>query len=520
MVHISESRCAVPAGLSLLLEGVSDRLISTVSYVFTISWSLNYENLTEYCARFTGAATAMVSPTLLDGQLLQALRNDAAYLFLSSLLIAFGTLAAALCLVLRRFNRLLLWLALFTFLDGVRLCLSTTTTALILGPSSTFSKLLAILSYFVPIPAFFFFQASGFLSRRFIQFSYGMIALLISLAVGTLFFGPLHIFYLVDAVAMSATLIALLLYFLRRSDAAAIRFGLLMYATLVLCAYIGGLFGRTLRLEPVGFLILLASLGYVTAKTTFRRQEQLIEIESELEIARRIQLSLLPQDFPTSTDFQVAARYCPMTSVAGDFYEFLVAETHKVGLLIADVSGHGVPAALIASMVKLAATSKRSYADDPSRLLAEMNSVLCGNTQTQFVTAAYVYLDAERGELRYSAAAHPPMLLLRDGEVIALEQNGLMLAMFSFAQYATMVHALRPGDRLLLYTDGIVEAFNAEEEEFGYARLGELMKESLTLSPSETADLIISRVQDWAPSQDDDLTVILCDYLPLVGPDR
>lgn len=468
-----------------------------------------------------GAATAMVSSTTLDGQLLQALRNDAAYLFLSSSLVAFGTIAAALCLVLRRFNRLLLWLALFTFLDGVRLCLNTTTATLLIGPSSAFSTILAVLTYCVPMPAFFFFEASGFLSRRLIQFSYGMIALLISLAVGTLFFGPLHIFYLVDAIAMSAALIALILYFLRRPDAAstvsAIRFGLFMYAMLVLCAYIGGLLGRTLRLEPVGFLILLASLGYVTAKTTLRRQEQLIEIESELEIARRIQLSLLPQDFPSSTEFQVAARYCPMTSVAGDFYEFLVAETRKAGLLIADVSGHGVPAALIASMVKLAATSKRSYADDPSRLLAEMNSVLCGNTQTQFVTAAYVFLDAERGELRYSAAAHPPMLIFRDGEVLALEQNGLMLAVFSFAQYSTMVHSLRPGDRLLLYTDGIVEAFNAEEEEFGQARLCGLMKESLTFSPSETADLIISRVRDWAPSQDDDFTVIVCDYLPPAG---
>jgi sigma-B regulation protein RsbU (phosphoserine phosphatase) len=466
----------------------------------------------------------MVSPTLRDGQLLQALRNDAAYLFLSSLLIAFGTLAAALCVVLRRFNRLLLWLALFTFLDGVRLCLNTTAAALLIGPSASLSKILAVLSYFVPIPAFFFFQASGFLSRRFIQFSYGMIALLISLAVGTLFFGPLHLFYLIDSVAMSAALIALIFYFLRWPDAAstvlAIRFGLVTYATLVLCAYVGGLLGRTLRLEPVGFLILLASLGYVTAKTTFRRHEQLVEIESELEIARRIQLSLLPQDFPSSTDFQIAARYCPMTSVAGDFYEFLVAETHTVGLLIADVSGHGVPAALIASMVKLAATSKRSYADDPSRLLAEMNSVLCGNTQTQFVTAAYVYLAAELGELRYSAAAHPPMLLLRDGEVIALEQNGLMLAAFSFAQYSTMVHSLRPGDRLLLYTDGIVEAFHATGEEFGYARLCELMKESLSLSPLEAANLIISRVRDWAPSQDDDLTVIVCDYLPLAGTGR
>src|SRR6202044_3540981 len=115
---------------------------------------------------------------------------------------------------------------------------------------------------------------------------------------------------------------------------------------------------------------------------------------------------------------------------AGDFYDFIVADEKQVGLLIADVSGHGVPAALIASMVKLAATAQRSNAGDPSGLLSGMNAALCGNTQNQFVTAAYVHLDAESRELRYSAAGHPPMLLLRGGEVQEVLQNGLILAAF------------------------------------------------------------------------------------------
>src|SRR4029079_15495245 len=115
----------------------------------------------------------------------------------------------------------------------------------------------------------------------------------------------------------------------------------------------------------------------------------------------------------------------PMTSVAGDLYEFLVADNQHAGLFISDVSGHGVPAALIASMVKMAATSQRSHAAHPAQLLAGMNAALCGNTQGQYVTAAYVYLDAKARELRYSAAGHPAMLLLRGGVVTEVAENGM-----------------------------------------------------------------------------------------------
>ena len=109
-------------------------------------------------------------------------------------------------------------------------------------------------------------------------------------------------------------------------------------------------------------------------------------------------------------------------------------------------------------MVKLAANSQKEDAAQPEKLLAGMNATLCGNTQSQFVTAAYAHLDAHSGELRYAAAAHLPLLLLRDGKVASIEENGLMLALFSSATYTSTTQQLKAGDRLLLYTDGIVEA--------------------------------------------------------------
>jgi sigma-B regulation protein RsbU (phosphoserine phosphatase) len=296
-------------------------------------------------------------------------------------------------------------------------------------------------------------------------------------------------------------------------DFAIIRRGLFIFAGLAFWDNLSGpLHIPFHRVEPYGFVAFLGALGYVAARQTLERDQQLGEIQKELEVARRIQLSILPSEFPVSRNFRVAARYVPMTSVAGDFYDFLVGNDTQAGLLIADVSGHGVPAALIASMVKLAATSQRAHAADPAQLLTGMNVALCGNTQSQFVTAAYVHLDAEAGELRYSAAGHPPMLLLRNGEARGIEENGLMLAAFDFAAYSNAAQPLHPGDRLLLYTDGIVEAANADGDFFGAEALMAEMQKTARLSPGEAADSILAAIRRWSATQDDDWTVLVCDY--------
>jgi sigma-B regulation protein RsbU (phosphoserine phosphatase) len=205
-----------------------------------------------------------------------------------------------------------------------------------------------------------------------------------------------------------------------------------------------------------------------------------------------------------------------MTSVAGDFYDYIIADDHHVGMLIADVSGHGVPAALIASMVKLAAASQRAVAADPSSFLSAMNGALLGNTQNQFVTAAYVHLNSELKELRYSAAGHPPLLLVRNGDVTEIKENGLMLAVFGSASYSTAVHKLEDGDRIVMYTDGILEASNVAGKFFGEDALYDLLIKTRGLSPAMTADSIISSVRQWSRKQNDDLTVLICDYMPTV----
>jgi sigma-B regulation protein RsbU (phosphoserine phosphatase) len=455
-------------------------------------------------------------PQLTASQVLRTFHHDELYLFLGVAFTTLGLVSVAFAFLSRKFDAMLFWLALFAIFYGQRLLLRLGLLALMVPPSVFFDSLKTSSNYLVPIPGIFYFAAAGFLGRSGRKIAIALMVPFLCLFVGTILVGPKQAFEWINYGLVIGSLIALMIQSVMRkkidSDFVIVRRGIVVFVAFALFDNIAGLFGHFPYKEPIGFAFFLGTLGYVAAKRSLHRDHQFSEIQKELEIARRIQTSILPRTYPESAHFNVAARYVPMTAVAGDFYDFLVADQTQAGLLIADVSGHGVPAALIASMVKLAATSQRANAADPAMLLTGMNTVLHGNTQEQFVTAAYVYLDAASSTLRYSAAAHPPMLLLRGGSVVELAENGLMLAAFAFSTYSTAEYPLEPGDRLVLYTDGLLEAANATGEEFGPHRLSALLKDGARLSAEAAADHIISSLQTWSRSQNDDLTVLICDY--------
>jgi sigma-B regulation protein RsbU (phosphoserine phosphatase) len=127
---------------------------------------------------------------------------------------------------------------------------------------------------------------------------------------------------------------------------------------------------------------------------------QLLDINNELEMAREIQLAILPHEIPAIRGLEIASRYLPMNSVAGDFYDFIIVDEKHAGILVADVSGHGLPAALIASMLQVALAAQLPHASDPARVLAGLNHSLCGKFKYHFVTASYIFVDMERNVLR------------------------------------------------------------------------------------------------------------------------
>jgi len=158
----------------------------------------------------------------------------------------------------------------------------------------------------------------------------------------------------------------------------------------------------------------------------FANERRLLSVENELAIAREIQNSILPSGVPEINDLSFSAAYRPMTAVAGDFYEFIPVDQKRLGILVADVSGHGVPAALIACMIKVAMQSVVSCAPDPRAVLSGLNRVLSAQLHGQFISVAYLWLDVENRTALYSAAGHPPLLRWRQGTLERIESNGLL----------------------------------------------------------------------------------------------
>jgi serine phosphatase RsbU (regulator of sigma subunit) len=259
-------------------------------------------------------------------------------------------------------------------------------------------------------------------------------------------------------------------------DLAALRAGCIIFMAIVIhdaLAYLGLLpWRRTSGLA--GLLIFVGCLAYTVLSRTLRGQRNLQAIEQELETARQIQTSLLPRAAPHVQGASIAYRHLAATAVAGDIFQFLDQPPGGIGILVADVSGHGVPAALIASMVKVAAAAQRPHAEDPARVLAGIHLALANELPAgQFVTAVYVYVDLQRSVLRHASAGHPPALVRNgtDATVSSAGPGGPLVISFAPACYPLSEIPLGRGSRVLLYTDGVLEAMRSDGEMFGVDRL-------------------------------------------------
>ena len=269
-------------------------------------------------------------------------------------------------------------------------------------------------------------------------------------------------------------------------------------------------------LGSLGFAVLLFSFGYVALQMVFASERRLLSIENELAIAREIQTSILPSSSPELKDLRITAAYRPMTAVAGDFYDFIPVDQHRVGVLVADVSGHGVPAALIAAMIKVALQSVVPCAHDPREVLRGLNRILSGQLRDQFVTAAYLWVDTENRKALYSAAGHPPLLRLRGGKLERIESNGIVFGMIPEPDYPVCDMPISPGDRFLLYTDGVIEPENASGDSFGDHKLQQVIRDNQSRPPSELVDQLLFEVRHWQPAslaQQDDITLIVIDVV-------
>jgi sigma-B regulation protein RsbU (phosphoserine phosphatase) len=306
--------------------------------------------------------------------------------------------------------------------------------------------------------------------------------------------------------------------FLVIQDRGVLLAGMLVFAVEALYVNLSRPFGypSSSLWDDLGFAVLLFSLGYVALRNVIGNQWRLQAIEKELAIAREIQTSIIPSHTPELSNLRITAAYRPMTYVAGDFYDFISVDQHRVGLLVADVSGHGVPAALIASMIKVATRSIVPCAHDPREVLCGLNRALSGQLRNQFVTASYLWIDTQNRNALYSAAGHPPLLRWHDGKMERIESNGLLFGVTPEPDYPVCNMQIHPGDRFLLYTDGLTEPENSKGIPFGDHELEQVIRRNQSCPASDLADQLFTEIRGWQPATDtqqDDITFIIADVI-------
>lgn len=243
-------------------------------------------------------------------------------------------------------------------------------------------------------------------------------------------------------------------------------------------------------------------------------QSALIEkeiIERELEIARVIQESILPKQIPAPPGWQITAHWQPARSVSGDYYDFLPYPDGRLGLLIADVTGKGVSAALVMAVTCSVLRAVVGSEISPGAVLERVNNLLCPYMpRGMFVTCLYGLLDPTSGVLRFANAGHNLPLKIAQGVVHEVRATGMPLGLLPGMTYEENETLLQPGNGLLLYTDGIVEAHNPNREMFGIPRLQAYLAE-IPFNP-EVVNYLLARLAEFTGSdweQEDDVTFVV-----------
>ena len=248
-------------------------------------------------------------------------------------------------------------------------------------------------------------------------------------------------------------------------------------------------------------------------RDALRSRDKLVAIQNELGVAQKIQQSVLPTEFPTSDFYEIDGRMEPAREVGGDFYDVIRLDNGKVGLSVADVSDKGVPAALFMMSTLTLLKGAAIGLGDPGAILSEVNNLLEEeNEAAMFVTLFYAVFNPANGLFTYSNGGHnPPVIIHADGSSTILPAtNGIALGVAPGWEYDEASVTLTPGETIILYTDGVTEAMNAEGEEFGLDRLRQILSESRPSAARQANSIIFDAVREFAGDtpQSDDITCL------------
>jgi phosphoserine phosphatase RsbU/P len=451
-------------------------------------------------------------------------------IFLGSVFLFIGLAACGITAIRRSGVRPLLWQGIFSAMYGARILAAVPASfhelPRFVWPSQNHA--IWIITYLIPLPALLFWlELSRGKLRPLLQIT--LAAALANALAGissTLITGSLYLFMGVNNVLgiwilLSLTPVIVIPSLARRYLGIQSRIAAIGVSVFAVTAFYQNLKDFLhLRdypfLEPLGVAAAILALGYVAAEKVFADERRLLSIEKELEIAREIQSSILPSSIPELKGLRIHVAYRPMTAVAGDFYDFIPVDQNRIGFLVADVTGHGVPAALIASMIKVAMQSIAASAHDPREVLGGLNRILSRQLRDQFISAAYLWVDTGTRKALYSAAGHPPLLRWRRDRLERIESNGIVFGVRPDSDYPVCDIPIQPGDRFLLYTDGVTEPESASGDSFGDCKLEQVVRINHSRTPSELSDQLLSEIRRWrstSSTQQDDITLIVIDVV-------
>ncbi len=276
-----------------------------------------------------------------------------------------------------------------------------------------------------------------------------------------------------------------------------------------------GTFLRAFSQEDLDLLTVMANVAAIRIEharlALVEQSEKLMELE--LAQASEIQRNLLPTEAPLLEGYDLAGLNLPCRTIGGDYYDFLPYKDGRLGLVVGDVSGKGLPAALLMSSLEARVQMLVESGPDPASALTNLNRSLAVRCPVgKFITFFYGLLDPASGSLSYSNAGHNyPLLLRANGKVEELRENGTVLGIFPSTEYERIENKLEPGDMLALFSDGVTEACTAEGKEFGETGLAEFLQKRRSQPCSTTAQDLVTHVRGWGGGAAfaDDFTVVL-----------
>jgi len=267
--------------------------------------------------------------------------------------------------------------------------------------------------------------------------------------------------------------------------------------------------------EDLRLLSIIASQSAQVVENArlYEEERTLMLLQEEARLAREIQINLLPKSDPDVPGYDIAGKSIPALSVGGDYYDFIRISEDKIAICLGDISGKGMPAAILMANLQATIRGQTLVSGEVHECIRRSNKLLYQSTDmNKFATFFYGNLDTRKNEFCYTNAGHnPPVLFKKTSESILLKTGGTVLGFLDNSDYKDETVSLDPGDICVIYSDGITEAMDTLENEFGEERLEVIIKKNMTLSSGEIIEKIFEAVNEHSGNvpQSDDITVVV-----------